>query len=143
MCPMPTSQQAAANWKNGMANSTAKLTAGVNAVTESPTAKAARRIDAYLAGVQRAVQSGKTQAALNAVTVDQWKTAMLTKGVQRVASGAAAATPKVQAFMDQFLPFLAAGVQQLSSMPRGDLEQNIARATQMMRYTAGFKRTRS
>lgn len=137
--PMPSPTTVAANWQRGMANSSEKLKQGIQAVTVSPTSKAALRIDAMVAGVQRAANSGKTQAALNAVTLEDWKKSMLDKGVGRVAAGASAAQPKFAAFMQRFLPHLQQGLNQLDSMPRGDLEQNIARADAMMRHNATFR----
>lgn len=137
--PMPSPATVAANWQRGMANSSEKLKQGIQAVTQSPTAKAAQRIDAMVAGVQRAAASGKTAAALNAVSTEDWKKAMLEKGVPRVAAGASAAQPKFQAFMSRFLPHLQSGLAQLESMPRGDLETNINRANAMMRHNAQFR----
>lgn len=137
---MPTAQTVANSWAQGMSTAGEKIKAGVNAVTESPTAKAAARADAYMAGVQRAIASGKWQAALQAVTLQDWKTSMIDKGVTRIAAGAAAAKPKFQQFMTEFLPYLQQGVQQLQSMPRGDIEQNIQRAVTMMRWNSGFRR---
>lgn len=137
---LPSAQQVAINWRNGMSNSSEKLKAGINAVTESPTAKAANNIDRMVAGVQRAAQSGKTAAALKRVTLEDWKQAMLSKGVSRVAAGAQQAQPKVQAFMEEFLPHIAAGQAKIASMPRGDLEANLARANEMARHTASFRR---
>lgn len=136
---MVTPQQAAANWATGMGNSSEKMKAGINAVTEAPTAKAAARIDAMVAGVQRAAASGKTRDALLAVSLQSWKDDMLNKGVGRASAGAQQAKPKVQAFMTQFIPWLQSGVAALASTPRGDLETNIARATSMMRHNAQFK----
>lgn len=139
---IPNAGQIATNWRNGMASSGEKLKAGVNAVTESPTAKAARNIDRMVAGVQRAAQSGKTQRALERVSLEDWKKSMLEKGAARVASGAAAAVSKVQDFFQEFIPWLEAGQRKLESMPRGDIEQNIARAVEMMRHNSQFRRTR-
>ena len=137
---MATPAQAAQAWQTGMQNSTQKITAGVNNVTVAPTQLAAAAADRMLMGIQRAVQSGKWQAGLQAVSLQDWKSAMLDKGVNRIASGAAAARGKVQAFLQAFLPYVAQGVQQMdATMPRGDLEQNIARATFMMRYNAQFR----
>jgi len=139
---MPTPQQATNNWASGMSSSTEKMKAGINAVTESPTAAAARNSDRYLQGIQRAVSSGKWQAGLNAVSLQDWKTSMIEKGVPRVASGAAAAKPKMLAFLQQFLPYVQAGVQQInSSNPRGDLEANIQRSAAMARYNAAFRKS--
>lgn len=139
---MPSPATAATNWANGMSNATAKITAGVNAVSVAPTQLAAQAANRMLAGIQAAVSSGKWQARLQAVTLQDWQQAMLNKGVPRVASGAQAAKPKFQTFLQQFLPYLQTGVQQMNAQqPRGDLEANIARATFMMRYNASFKQT--
>ena len=131
--------QAATNWSNGMANASAKITAGVNAVTEAPSVKAIDAIPRMVQGIQAAAASGKIAAGLQRVTLQQWQQAMIQKGVNRVAAGATAAKPKVQSFFTQFLPFLAQGVAQLP--PRGDVNQNIQRAVAMMQYNAGFKYT--
>lgn len=137
---MPSPQDAARNWKNAMAASVDKMKRGIQAVDVSPTAKAANAVDRQVAGVIRAQQSGKTAAALNAVTLQDWKAAALDKGVGRVASGAANAEPKMANFMSEFLPFVAQGVQSLPE--RGDIETNIQRATAMMRHNAQFRRRR-
>lgn len=139
---MPSASQVADNWARGMANSGEKLKQGIMAVTVSPTAKAADAADRMLAGVQRAIQSGKTQAALRAVSLEAWKDAAINKGANRVAGGAAAAKPKFTNFMQQFLPHLAAGMAQLDSMPRGDIEQNLARARAIALHNHNFKLSR-
>lgn len=132
-----TPQQVAANWQRGLSSATDKIKAGINAVTEAPTARAARRVDAQVAGVQRAAASGKTAAALNAVSLDDWKQAFLNKGVSRIASGATTAQNKMADFYTQFLPAVDAA--KASLQPRGDLEQNLQRANDMARKLAQFK----
>lgn len=134
-----TPQQAAQNWANNLSAATTRIKAGVQAVTVSPTSKAAQAVDRQVAGVIAAAQSGKTANALNNVSLSDWQNAMINKGISRIASGAQAAQGKVQNFLTQFIPYVQAGVAQLQTMPRGDLEQNIARATFMMRYNANFK----
>lgn len=133
---MTNAAQAAANWSKGMAASGDKLKAGINAVTESPTAKAAAAVDRMVAGIVAAAASGKIQAGLNAVSLADWKNAMLNKGLARIAAGAQAAMPKVQAFQQQWLPFIQSVVSGLP--PRADLETNIGRMTQVVRAAAGF-----
>lgn len=132
-----TPQQAAANWQKGMSNSTDKLKAGVNSVTVNPMEQAANAQDRYIAGIQKAVSSGKWQAGLRRKSLQDWKDAMNNKGAARVASGATAAVPKVQAFMGQFLPYINSVVSSLP--PRGDLETNIQRANAVMRGAANFQ----
>jgi hypothetical protein len=130
--------QAASSWRKGMASSGDKFKAGVAAVSESPTAKAAMAIDRQVQGVIEAAQSGRTARALNAVTLESWKKDMLEKGATRIAAGAATAEPKVAAFMNEFFPHLQSGMSQLP--PRGGLEENIQRAAAMARHNAAFRR---
>lgn len=137
---MQSPTQIAQNWQRGLANSTEKMKQGIQAVSVAPTAKAAARVDAMVAGVQRAAAEGKIQAGLMRVSLQDWQQAMLQKGVTRVASGAQAAVGKFEGFMAQFLPHLEAGMRALDNMPRGDLEQNLARANALARHNATFRR---
>lgn len=131
-------QVAAQSWARGLASAQEKVRAGIMAVTESPTAKAARRVDAMVAGFMRAAQEGRIQAGLESVSLEDWKSAMINKGLPRVAAGATGAQGKMEDFLTQFLPHLESGLRKLESMPRGDLETNINRATEMMRHNSTF-----
>lgn len=131
-------QQVADKWAANLANSTASIQAGVNAVTVSPTQKAADAIDRMVAGVQRAAASGKTQRALQAVTTQAWQQATLTKGLPRIGTGATAAKPKFVNFMNQLLPYQANGMAQLP--PRGDLNTNLQRMMAWAQYMSQFKK---
>ena len=137
-----TAQEIARKWQRNLSGSVEAIRNGVQDVTVSPTEKAAAKADQYLIGVQSAVDSGKYQAGLRRVTLEQWKQAMLDKGVPRLASGAAAGEPKFQEFMAEFLPYIESGQRMLENMPRGGLQENIARSTAMIEHLAGFRRTR-
>lgn len=132
-------QQVAQRWASAMSNSTEKIKAGVQAVTVAPTALAAAAVDRQVAGVIRARDSGKTQANLLAVSLQSWQSSFINKGLTRIGTGATNAIGKMTAFMQQFLPAQQAIVAGLP--PRGDLNQNIQRAVQMMTQTAGWKYT--
>ena len=127
---------AAKNWASGMAAATQKITAGINNVSESPTAKAAQHLDKYLAGTQAAVTSGKMAQKLNNVSLAAWKAAAIAK-VPRIASGAQTAIPKMQSHLSKFLPRVAAVQAQVRSMPSNTLQDRIARATAFMQGMAG------
>lgn len=133
------SADVAKKWMQNLSASTASIAAGVQAVTVNPAAAAAARQDAYQAGVQRAVADGSYQRGLGRVTLQSWQQAMQTKGIPRIASGAAASQPKMQAFMDKWLPYQQGLAAQLASTPRGDLQTNIQRAVTAMNYNAAFK----
>lgn len=138
---MKNATDVANKWANNLAASTTSIQAGVQSVTTAPTALAAQAQNAYLAGVQRAVSSGKWANALQKVSLADWQQAMIQKGIPRIASGAAAAKPKFASFMQQFLPYLQQGVANLSTMPRGTLDQNIQRAVAMMQWNANFQKS--
>lgn len=126
-------------WAENGSNSAATVRAGVNAVTESPMAKAAARVDAWVAGVQRA--KDKFVAKLNAVSLNDWKQAMLGKGITNMGNGYADAgnQRKFLNFMRVFLPYVRQGAQEVKNMPKGTLQQAIDRAAAQIRWNANFR----
>lgn len=137
-----SAQEIAQKWRNNTAAATASMEAGVNAVTEAPTEKAAQAADRMLAGIQRAVRDGKWQAGLRRVSLEGWKTAMREKAIPRIAVGVAAAEGNFANFMGEFMPHLQQLKARLASMPRGTLDQNIARMVETVRHNASFRRSR-
>lgn len=129
----------AKKWARNAAGATQSMREGVANVTVNPMEKAAAAQDRYLAGVQSAVQSGKYRDGLLSVSLTDWKTAMLDKGIPRVAAGVAAAEPKFQKFLNSFLPFVETVQRELDSMPRGDLQQNLARMMHNATRLSEFK----
>jgi len=124
-------------WQRNMIASAESVKAGVNSVTESPTAKAAAQADRYVQGVQMAVANGKWQAGLNAVSLQQWKDSVIA-GIPAIAAGVTKAKPKMANFLGQFLPFVDNIAQQVRAMPKGGVENGIARASAMIRGLAAF-----
>jgi len=134
-----TPEQAAQDWVQGLSSKTAKMTAGAQAVTVSPGQSAARNAQAYLAGVQANFDKWKSRVAQ--VGLNDWQTAYVTKGVPRIASGAAASQAKFATFMGQLLPYVERG---RTSLPqRGTFEQNTQRALAWMTYMHNFKKAGS
>ncbi|HET6917654.1 MAG TPA: hypothetical protein VFH56_16325 [Acidimicrobiales bacterium] len=125
----------AKKWAQNLTGSTQSVQQGVQAVTTAPTALAAAQAQAFVTGVTNAVASGKWQAGLNRVSLQDWQNAMIQKGIPRIGPGATAAQGKFASFMSQLLPFQQSLSQQLAQMPRGDINANIQRmvfwATQM------------
>lgn len=130
--------QAAAKWAQNMQNSTTSITNGVNAVTTAPGELAAQQVELW---AQRTAASKNRWAAnVRAVSLNDWKQKMITVGIPRVASGATANQGKVQQFLTWFLPAQDAITQQTRLMPKGTVEQSIARAANQIRGTAALKR---
>lgn len=123
-----TPTQIAANWAQRLGASADKMTAGVNAVTVAPGAMAAKQKNVYLANVQANVD--KWAKKVSAVSLTDWQSAYVTKGIPRIASGATAAQGKMEDFMNKLLPFQANAIASLPA--RGTYEQNKNRANQWM-----------
>lgn len=126
-------------WASRLASSSEAIKAGVMGVTVNPAERALARQSAYIDGVQRAVSSGKYARGLRTVTLESWKQATLDKGIPRIASGATAAKGKFTQFMEAWLPYMDQLKSKLQSMPRGDLQQNIARMVATVEHAAAFK----
>lgn len=129
----------AATWARNMTGSVQKIKAGVAAVTESPMVKAAAQVDRYVSGVQKAAQDGVWQDGLLSVSLEDWKRLTGEKGTQRISAGVTAATPKMEGFLRQLLPHAAAVSREVQALPKGTLEDSIARSNLAIRRMADFK----
>ena len=129
-------QAAAAKWATAMSGAGTAYSAGVNAVTVAPGAKAAAAVNNYTAGVANNAQ--KWAQNVNAVTLNEWQTAATTKGAPRLASGAQAAQPKFTTFMTALLQFEANAINQLP--PRGPKGTNDQRMLQWSQIMQTFKK---
>lgn len=112
---------------------------GVERVTEAPGVRAAKKADKMRANLLEALDSGKWQRRVASVTAEEWKAAMLNKGVNRVAAGIDAAHDKVRAFAEQLLSYQANLMSQVENMPDLTLEDSIARATAWIRGMSKFE----
>jgi len=113
---------------------------GIDRVTESPTLKAVAKKDKMLTNLTASVQSGKWEAGLKRVTLEDWKKQARDVGVNRIAAGIDAASVKVVAFAEQLLPHIDAQVAKIKAMPDITLEDSISRMTTFVRGMAEFKR---
>jgi hypothetical protein len=116
------------------------MRAGVNRLTTSPTEAAAAKKDKMLARLTEAVNTGKWEAGLRRVTLEEWRRKMIEVGIPRVSAGIDANRDKVVAFAEKLLPHVDAGVAAIKRMPDVTLEDSIARMTAFIRHMAAFKR---
>ena len=133
---MKDATASAAKWAAGMQNAGTAIQDGVQRVQTAPGLTAAKNKSAYVQNV--AAAANKWAARTAAVPLSEWQNAMITKGLPRIATGATAAQPKMQAFLQNFLPFVESAVNALP--PRGTLDQNLARANQLARQLATYKK---
>lgn len=140
--PVRSDPSAATNkWVANLSNATPAMTAGANRVTVAPGQLAAAAADKWLAKVTAA--KVKFANRVGSVSLDAWRTAYTTYGVQRVASGAQAKQGKMLAFQQDWQAYLQANMAKIDRMPTTTLEDGIAKAVAQMRLNAAFKRSAS
>jgi hypothetical protein len=132
---------AAKNWVSSLGQAGTKITQGVQAVQQAPGAAAAAKKAKWLQNVQASADKWATR--VQSVSLNDWQQAMITKGIPRIASGAAAAEPKFTSFMNEFLPFLSNVTDQTNRMPDTSFEERITKMVAQVRAVRNFKRSGS
>lgn len=105
---------------------------GVMAVTQAPGVAAAAAADRMASGVAQAVSSGKWQRAVSGVSLTDWQNAMINKGAPRIAAGVTQAQQTKTQTITALLSAVSASQASIASLPKGGLQQGIARATAFM-----------
>jgi hypothetical protein len=141
MAKVVNAAAALAKWKQRASNASTALTAGVQAVTVSPTQKAAAAVGKYATGVNKAVQSGSYVNGLNAVSLSDWQASMTGKGVQNYSNGVNNVSAKAAKNMADQQQYAAQVAEQIASMPsetETDMENRALAAIRLMRqYKSG------
>lgn len=132
---MLTPQQISQKWLTNFGNAQQAMTDGVNAVTEAPGAKAAAVSALWLMRLQQSQQ--KWAARVGAVTLPEWKSAMINLGIPRAQQGAQQKQARYTAFITEYSNFLSSAVPAIRQMPKGSLSASIARASAMI--TASYQ----
>lgn len=130
-----TASQVAKKWASRMQAATQDMKDGVSAVTVSPTEKAAQAVDKWFAGLQAARSDGTYEAGLRSVSNEQWKSAMITKGIPRVTDGVREAQPKMERFLGELLAHTDMVKSTIDAMPsttRADRKARMDRAYELM-----------
>lgn len=135
-----TADQVARLWAERGAASAQAVRDGVNAVQENPATKAAAAADLWLQRLQQSKQ--KFIDSLNRVTLQQWKNAMLNKGIANMQNGYndQQTQTKYLLFMREFLPYVRSGAQQARQLPKGTIQQACDRAAFMIKWNANFRK---
>jgi hypothetical protein len=134
-----TPEEAADYQIQGIGAATEKMRKGIERVTKSPMEAAAAKKDKMLQRLTQSVQDGTWERGLRSVTLEQWKTAMIDKGLSRVATGAQAAKPKLVAFFSKFLPYVDSAKAEIAKMPDLTIEDSANRAAAWVRKMGAYK----
>jgi hypothetical protein len=139
--PKLTPQEAQVKYAKNLKNASADITAGVKRVTVAPGVQAAAKSDKMRQGILEALDSGKWKKRVASVSLQDWQSQMLNKGVQRISAGVDGAAQKSVDFFAQLFPFQDQLQGQIKSMPDLTLDDNINRMTTFIRGMSGFKRS--
>ncbi len=134
-----SSREVVDKWKRNLRGSTADIEAGIDRVTESPTKLAADNIDKMRTKLLEAFDSGRVEAGLRGVSLEDWKAAFKEKGIGRISAGVEKADGKMIEFMDFLIPQVEAGKSKIKGMPSTTLEDNINRMVTFTRHMASKK----
>ena len=109
-------------------------------MTVNPAQQAAASADLWQQRVSSQEAKDKFQSGLGAVSLNDWKQAMLNKGATNMANGVRAAGVKMQRFLTAFLPVAAASSEQIANMPKGTEADSINRMVTNMRNMKAFRK---
>lgn len=139
--PKITPREAAEKWQRRTKAATQDVAAGVDRVTVNPADKAIAALDKMRARLIEALDSGKVEAGLSRVSLEDWKRSMKDIGVARIASGVdAKGVKKWDAFASEFFPFLDTVAGELDRMPDTTFEDGVNRMVHQVRRVHEFKR---
>jgi len=124
-----TAEQMAQKWSTNIQNNIPAIVAGVQAVTESPTMKAAAAVSKWQAGIQRAIANNSFVNGCNRVTLNDWKTITTAKIQSNLSSGVTATLAKTTARFRSLLAYIDQGLSTIESMPKNTAADSKARMT--------------
>lgn len=142
MAQTQSPQEVASAWSRNLLGAKGKITAGINAVTESPTAKAAKAADKYASGCAEAASSGRFAQRCNAVSLQDWRDAAINKGLKNLQTGVTQGESKVAKFMEQYLPYISQVSDRIQRMESGGRANAMARIEANLDALDTFKKSR-
>ena len=128
-----TPTEYAEKWARRLQGATEDIRRGVTKVTTAPGESAAAQQDALLANFADSVNSGLWARRVRGVSLQEWQAATIDKGIGRIPAGVTAAQPKMAAMAAELLPAVDAAAEAARALPKGSIEQSIARMTTFVR----------
>lgn len=135
--------QSVEKWKRQMSTAGESVKTGVNAMTESPGVKAAAAKDKYVRRVNEAANDGTYEAGQMSYSLQEYKDAVINKGVSNMMTGASKLSARAQRAMQEQFAYANQVSDQVAGMPTGTLEEALAKSAAAIRLMAeGRKRRR-
>lgn len=138
---MNSARDIAQKWAQKAALAGEEIKKGVRNLEENknPMERAARNEEKWARNVATAAREHRFADGCRAVSLEDWKRAMIQKGIANYQNGIPMGQAKMERFLNSFIPHIQQGLQKLETMERGTLEQNLARSAEMIRHLATFR----
>lgn len=120
-------------WKRRMDASGQDMAAGVDRVTVAPGESAAQAQERFAQRMMESIQNGSWARGVRGVSLNDWKQAMKDKGIARIGQGTAQAVRTKQGRIAATLAAVDQAAAAANALPKGNIENSIARATTFMR----------
>lgn len=137
---LPTATEVAQKWTQRTSAAAQDYVQGAQRTDKDPTQLAIAAIPRMRQQVLAAIDSGKVASGLRRSGKQGWLDGITSKGATNFASGVSAATSKVEQAFAPLLSYIAAGQQQLASMPANTDAERDARLLFMVNYMRNYKK---
>lgn len=94
-----------------------KMERGIRRVTEAPGMRAAKQVGKMRANLLRSIDDGTWEDRVSSVSLQDWQTAMIEKGLPNVSRGVDNAEGKMVDFFGQLFDYQDQTASQLDNMP--------------------------
>lgn len=111
---------------------------GVEAVTESPGSKAAKRADVYIAKMTSSEVHERWKRNVAKVSLEDWKKDMVEKGIGRISAGLDRSKDKITDFGDKLIAFQKAALPAFDARRPITIEESAQKAADWIKEMAKF-----
>ena len=134
-----TPEQYAEKQARNLQNSLPDIRQGIERVSSAPGQKAAAAQQRMKDNLNKSIDDGRWAKKVAGVSLEEWKSAALNKGVDRIASGIDNAHDKQVQMAGRLLAAVDQSASKVRSMPKGTLSDSIARMTAFVTDMSKFK----
>ena len=134
-----TPEQYAEKQARNLKNSLPDIRMGIERVSSAPGQKAAAAQQRMKDNLNKSIDDGRWAKKVAGVSLEEWKSAALNKGVDRIASGIDNAHDKQVQMAGRLLAAVDQSASKVRAMPKGTLQDSIARMTAFVTDMSKFK----
>lgn len=126
-------QEYAEKWGRRLKGSTDDIRRGIARVSEAPGVKAAQAQDLMKMKLNESIDNGTWASQVRSVSLGDWQAQATNKGINRIAAGVDAASQSQVVMAEKLLANVDAAAAAARRLPKGTIEDSIARMTTYVR----------